>query len=140
MAMGAPLPMLHTVKVKRTKKSGRIKIENIPPEEFLISKSARDIQDAPFVAHRRLIPRGELLEMGYDKDVVESLAAYNDLEFNEERVARYPRGEQPDQEHTIDFAMQPLEVYECYIRIDLEGDGYPKLWKVTNDSPIIRVE
>lgn len=124
------VPMLHSVTVKKVKKSGKICIENIPPEEFLISKAARDIQESPFVAHRRLIPRGELLEMGYPKSVVEDLAAYNDLEFNEERVARYPRGEQPDQDQALDHAMQPLEVYECYIRIDEDEDGYPELRRI----------
>lgn len=124
------VPVLHDVTVKRVKKSGCIKIENIPPEEFLISKAAKTVQDAPFVAHRRLIPRGELLEMGYDKGVVEDLAAYSDLEFNEERVARFPRGEQPDQTNTIDPAMQLLEVYECYIRMDADEDGYPELRRI----------
>ena len=124
------VPVLHDVTVKRVKKSGCIKIENVPPEEFLISKAAKTIEDAPFVAHRRLIPRGELIEMGYPKSVVDDLAAYNDLEFNEERVARYPRGEQPDQDQVIDTAMQPLEVYECYIRMDEDEDGYPELRRI----------
>ena len=31
--------MLHTVKIKQTKKSGKVVIENVPPEEFLISKA-----------------------------------------------------------------------------------------------------
>ncbi len=39
----------HYVKVKRTKKDGRVVVENVPPEEFLISKRARTIQDSPFV-------------------------------------------------------------------------------------------
>ena len=108
----------YEVYVQRTEESGQVKIENIPPEEFLIAKSARNVEESVFVAHRRLLPRSDLIAMGYDKDIVDDLPTYNDLEFSEERVARFPDGEQPDQNTSLDFSMQTLEVYECYIRID----------------------
>jgi hypothetical protein len=120
----------YEVYVQRTEESGQVKIENVPPEEFLISKSARNIEESSFVAHRRLMTRSELIAMGFDKDIVEDLATYNDLEFSPERIARFPNGEQPDQNTSLDQAMQTLEVYECYIRIDEDDDGIAELRRI----------
>jgi hypothetical protein len=120
----------YNVHVQRTETSGQVKIENVPPEEFLISKSAKTIEDSSFVAHRRLMTRSELIAMGYDQKVVDDLATYNDLEFSPERVARFPNGEQPDQNTSLDFSMQTLEVYECYIRIDEDDDGIAELRRI----------
>ena len=120
----------YEVYVQRKKEYGCVKIENVPPEEFLISKSAKDIETAQFVAHRRLMPRSDLIALGYDKEMVDSLPTYNDLEFSEERVARFQNGEQPDQNISLDQSMQTVEVYECYIRIDEDEDGIAELRKI----------
>jgi hypothetical protein len=118
------------VQVQRIKETGQVRIENVPPEEFLISKSAKTIDQASFVAHRRLMTRSELIAIGYDQDTVDELPTYNDLEFNAERIARFPNGEQPDQNTSLDFSMQVLEVYECYIRIDEDDDGIAELRRI----------
>jgi hypothetical protein len=129
--MGMPIEApSYDVTVKRVKKYGCVKIENVPPEEFLISKSARNIEDAPFVAHRKLMQRSELIAMGYDKTVVDELPSYDDLSFSPERLARFDQGEQPDQSQAIDPAMQTVEVYECYIRIDENDDGIAELRRI----------
>ena len=120
----------YEVYVQRKEDYGCVKIENVPPEEFLISKSARTIEEATFVAHRRLMPRSDLIAMGYDKEIVDTLPTYNDLEFSEERVARFPEGEQPDQNNSLDFSMQTVEVYECYIRIDEDEDGIAEMRRI----------
>jgi hypothetical protein len=129
--MGAIIQVpVYEVEVQRKKEYGCVKIENVPPEEFLISKSAKDIETAKFVAHRRLMPRSDLIALGYDKDIVDSLPTYNDLEFSEERVARFPNGEQPDENISLDQSMQTVEVYECYIRIDEDEDGIAELRRI----------
>jgi len=120
----------YEVYVQRSKEVGQVKVENVPPEEFLISKSARSIEDSPFVAHRRLMTRSELVAIGYDQEIVDELPAYNDLTFNRERIARFPNGEQPDQNTSLDFSMELLEVYECYIRIDEDDDGIAELRRI----------
>lgn len=128
---GMPLMQAsHTVKVKKKNQVGRVAIQNIPPEEFLISKKATTIQDSPFVAHRRLIPRSDLVAMGFPEDVVRDLPAYDDLSFSPERVARYSEGEQPSQDESLDPSMQDVEVYECYVRADMDGDGLAELLQV----------
>jgi hypothetical protein len=129
--MGMPIQIpKFEVKIKKSKEYGCVKIENVPPEEFLISKSARTIEDSPFVAHRRLMTRSELIAMGFKKSVVEALPSYDDLQFTPERVARFSQGEQPDENISLDPAMQVIEVYECYIYIDVNGDGIAELRKI----------
>jgi hypothetical protein len=121
----------YSVKLKRTKKTGKVIVENVPPEEFLISKKARTIADAPFVAHRKLSTRSELVAMGFDKTLVDALPSYSDLTYSEERIARYDRGEMPDETSSLDHTMQDVEVMECYIKVDFDGDGIAELRKVT---------
>jgi hypothetical protein len=120
----------YNVKVRKKNQVGRVAIQNIPPEEFLISKKATTIQDSPFVAHRRLMPRSDLVAMGFPEEVVRDLPAYDDLSFSPERVARYSEGEQPSQDESLDPTMQDVEVYECYIRADRDGDGLAELLQV----------
>ena len=122
---------LYNVTLKRTKKTGKVIVENVPPEEFLISKKARTIADAPFVAHRKLTTRSELVAMGFDKTLVDALPSYSDLTYSEERIARYDRGEMPDEVSSLDHTMQDVEVMECYIKVDFDGDGIAELRKVT---------
>ena len=129
---GMPIPPVYTysVKLKRTKKNGKVVIENVPPEEFLISKKARTIADAPFVAHRRLITRSELIGMGFDRKIVNELPTWSDLTYTQERNARFSNGENPDTNNTLDPSMEEIEVYECYLKVDMDGDGIAELRKV----------
>ncbi len=129
---GMPVPPVfsYNVKLKRTKKNGKVIVENVPPEEFLISKKARTIGDAPFVAHRKLTTRSELVAMGFDKEKVANLPSYSDLTYSEERVARFDRGEMPDEQASLDHSMQDVEVMECYLKVDMDDDGIAELRKI----------
>ena len=120
----------HDVKLSRTVDKGRVKIENVPPEEFLISKRARTIADSEFTAHRKMMTRSELVAMGYDEDLVYSLATGDALDFTPERIARYSRGEMPNDMQSLEPALQLIEYYECYIKTDLDGDGIAEMRRV----------
>ena len=126
----SPALSAHDIKVKRTVDKGKVVVENVPPEEFLISKRARTIADAPFVAHRKMVTRGELIAMGYDEDTVMSLETGDALEFSPERIARYSRGEQPSDMDSDDEMMQLVEYFECYIQTDYDDDGIPEKRRV----------
>jgi hypothetical protein len=128
---GAAIAMQsHDVIVAKRTQSGSVKVENVPPEEFLISKRARAVADSPFVAHRKLLPRSDLIAMGFDPEIVANLPSFNDLSFTDERLARYSRGEQPDEDASLDESMQEVEVYEAYLRTDYDGDGVAELRQI----------
>ena len=120
----------HNVKVRKTVRNGTVRVENVPPEEFLISKRARNIQDSGFCAHRKMITRSELVAMGFDPKIVEGLTTGDALEYSPERIARYTRGEQPTDMMSQDHSMQLVEVYECYIKVDYNDDGVAELRRI----------
>jgi GrpB-like predicted nucleotidyltransferase (UPF0157 family) len=129
--MGMPVMGATTnVVVQQKKKSGKVTIENVPPEEFLISKKARTIADSPFVAHRQMLTRSTLMAMGFNKKQVEGLQMGDALAYTPERVARYAAGEQPYQTQTDDPSMQEIEVFECYVKTDIDGKGIASLVQV----------
>jgi hypothetical protein len=121
---------VHNVVVQQKKMVGRVRIENVPPEEFLISKKARTIADSPFVAHRQMLTRSTLVAMGFNKKQVEGLQMGDALAYTPERVARFSAGEQPYQVQTDDPSMQEIEVFECYVKTDVEGKGIASLVQV----------
>jgi hypothetical protein len=108
------------VKLKRVNRSGTVKIECIEPEDFLLDEDATCIEDARFCAHRDEKTRSDLIEMGFKKDVIDNLPAYSRTGMQDEDTAR-------DARYTIGYtgsdAMQPIEIYECYIKVDVNGDG-----------------
>ena len=129
--MMIPAILSYDVVIKKKKEAGRVKIENVPPEEFLISKRDKNIVNARFVAHRVMMTRSDLIAAGYSKNIVDDLPAYSSLTYTPERIARFDRGEMPDETQSVDFSMQEIEIFECYIRTDADGDGMAELLKVT---------
>jgi hypothetical protein len=127
-----PVAQLYDVVVHREGAQSGLTIENIPPEEFLISKHAKCIQSSPFCAHRRQITISELREQGYD--VPDDLAS-NDggSSFTPERIARhsYDHTEITDyDEHGPDESMRPVWITEAYIKTDYDEDGIAELRRV----------
>ena len=78
---------LYNCKIKRITKTGRVKVESIPPEEFLIDRGAKTIEDADFISHKVLMTRSDLVAMGYSQDEVDELPKSDlDIYNNEETV------------------------------------------------------
>jgi len=125
-----PIPYLHNCIIKRTRTSGKVKIENIPPEEFLIQRTAKSIEDANFVAHRVQKTRSDLIEMGYDEDIVNSLPTSNNILYNDESLIRNSDIDESPMETSPDDSTSEIEVYECYVRVDMDGDGVAELRKI----------
>lgn len=120
----------HNITIQKIKDESRIAIENVPPEEFLISKRAKTIEDSPFTAHRRMIARGDLIAMGYEKSIVDTIPANDRLEYAPERLARFGRDELPDYTQSSDLSMEEVEIFECYIKVDTNDNGLLELRRV----------
>ena len=127
----APIPMLHDVVIERVETFGKVKIEAIPPEEFLIERRAKSIQDANFVAHRTTVTRTQLIEAGFDHDKVYSLPSDTQDKYNEEKITRFRNLDYDYDSNAGEASTDEISIFECYIRIDEEGDGIAKLRKVT---------
>ena len=125
---------VHDVTIKRKRTAGRIRIENVPPEDFLISRRAKSADDAPFMAHFRTWTQSELIEAGYDTEQVKDLPTGSGNFYNEEKTARYT-GEADLNSSEADRATREIDVYECYLRIDWDGDDIAELRKVMVAGP-----
>ena len=126
----AATPMLHNCIIKRTKNTGKVKIENIPPEEFLIQKIAKTIEEANFVAHRVMKTRSDLIEMGYDQDIIDDLPTTNSFLMDDEALIRNQNIDANPFNDSPDDRTAEIEVYECYVRVDMDGDGVAELRKI----------
>ena len=125
-----PAPMMHDVRGTYTHPDGRVKIEAVPPEEFLISRESKSVEQADYVAHRRIVTVSELVAMGYDYDEVAELgASYDDMDTNVERYTRN-KALTNEMNERHDPAMKKVLYVENYIRVDYDGDGLAELRKV----------
>lgn len=123
-------PLVYDVRVRRTETSGRVVVENVPPEEFLFAKRTKNLKDAAFVAHRTVASVSDLIARGYDEDDVVKHAGYNELEQIEERQSRFDDLESNAEFDRADPAMQNVLVTEVYIRADYDDDGIAELRRV----------
>jgi hypothetical protein len=125
----------HDVVIHREDYNGKIKIENVPPDEFLISREAKDIQSARFVCHRVRKTVSELREMyGDDWDVGELGAGYNSEVYNAERLARYEFDDSNEWgaglNESGEEALREYWLHESFIKTDYDEDGIAELRKV----------
>ena len=138
-------PASYDLTIRRIKAKDQVCIESIPPEEVLISRNARDINTAPYVAHRMIKTVSDLVAMGYDQEEVEQYAGsggYYDTDGYEEREARNPFEEITATDRRDTGGKQVLYV-EHYLYYDLDDDGIDERIRVCtlgNALEIINVE
>jgi len=129
------------VRLKRKINKSRVKIDNVPPENFRISRDAKSLDDATFVGVQTQMTRSEIRK--YYPEVAENIAEDEWEEMTGEPwlgAARYSqdmaaRKFVTGQNYLTDFSDfdAPLEanrevtVTECWLRVDRDGDGVAEL-------------
>ena len=117
--------------IRRTRKSVRIKVEALPPEEFICSVDAKTEDDATVIGHRRLATVSQLVAMGYPREMIEDMRGDGEtFEVNNERFNRNPAMTDFWMDDTIDVANQRALYCEAFIRIDKDGDGIAELRRI----------
>ena len=125
-----PPPMMYDVEIKRRIKTGKVKIEALPPEEFLIDRRAKSIDEATFVGHRAMKTVSDLVAMGYDYDeMVEVAGNGNDFDNNEEYQARNPFAV-ISTANNGDPSSKSVLYIEGYLKVDFDGDGIAEMRRV----------
>lgn len=134
-AQAAPAPVLHDVVMKRARKRAQVRVDNVAPEDFLISRRAKTIATSPFCAHRVQRTISELRELGYENldDIGNDEAGQT---LNPERVERASAdddwaGLTWANENSADESQRLVWVIECYLQVDFDGDGIAEWRKVT---------
>ena len=140
---------VYDVNVKRTRHTGKIRIKCIAPDDMRINRMHDSVclKDARFIAHAMTMTKSDLIEAGFDKEIVDSLPTESE-EFRESKNYRFSmQGENvaPYGGSSKDPSMYTYDVSECYMRMDLDGDGIAERVKITvagfdNPTHILDIE
>jgi hypothetical protein len=126
----------HDVRIRHTQTKGKLRWEAIPPEEFFINKRARSLDEEDntwsFACHRQARTVEELISEGYDPDIIETASTFNDEVYDELTQQRFSDvSTVTDQYADLDPTQRRVFVYECYLKVDYDGDGRAELRRVT---------
>lgn len=120
-----------TITIKREIEKKRIVLQCVPLSEFFIHPDARTIDESPIVSHKSLKRRGDLIAAGYKKSVIEGLSAADGAEIrnieHEDDTNRREIGTSAQGHHP---SIDEIEIIECFVRVDYDGDGIAELRRV----------
>jgi hypothetical protein len=133
-APGVPVPMpapqFHDVTIISTRKLAQARVMGVPPEEFGIERSARDIKNCNYCFHDIVTKsQSELIAEGYDEEQIKGLTTYggqNDIETIERDTIQEHMFSQSE----LNPAARVVKITEHYVRLDYEGKGKPSLYQV----------
>ena len=131
------------VRVRRKRDKSRVKIENVPPESFRISRDAKGIDDATFVGMQVEMTRSEVRKEWPDIAAEMSEDDWNELgdddswlgnaRYSEDIAARKEVTGQEYWQGSVSHDLYPVEanrpaiITECWMRVDRDGDGIAEL-------------
>lgn len=101
------------------------KIENILISEFIYSPDAKSLDEANFVAHKRTVTMSYLRE----REAQGVYANIDDIKVDKFKGASYDPIDEVVGDNYVDItqeeqkARQEVIIYECYTKIDINGDG-----------------
>jgi hypothetical protein len=115
--------------IRRTRTSGRVRLDAVPPEELLSDRDARDLDTCRLIGHRTSKMASELVEMGFEWDEIEPhLGSGEDIKWMRERQARDKGAKWPESGGTgVDEATSSIMYTEVYRFFDYDGDGRAEL-------------
>jgi hypothetical protein len=132
MPIEAPPPMLHTLKVSRSRKKGDMAVTTVPPEEFFVNKEARSLDDAYVVAHVRDVRIADAMRMGFDLDDLQGAGLYSFKDEEEEEERRgFDVDPRTDEDKDADPTSELVTIAEAYMSLDVDGIGTPVMHRVT---------
>lgn len=116
-----PGGLLHDMQIRKTINTSRCKVAAVPIEEFIISRDARDYDDAVLKCHRTWEVAGKLIEDGYDPAVINRLPTYSETRSQLTRPGT--AGREQNRQNIGDPAMRKVMIYEGIIECNYDGTG-----------------
>lgn len=117
-ALAQPPQMLHDIEVVIDSGPRGIRIENVEPSSFILSRHAKKMEDVTAIGELRQYTRSDLVGMGFDRARVERLsdyqAAHADFAIDPDRMMQADHGEGANQQLTLFFG---------FVKVDFDGDG-----------------
>lgn len=125
---------LRSGSIEVTSDASQVTIKPVAPEEFLIEPQAKSLEDVNFCAYRTKMTISELLDMGYDPEIINRIGDHEDVDMDtdQEVLARHEDVGQISNVDVDGYQEQVREVmvYEAYIVMDVEGLGKAELYRV----------
>ena len=118
------------VEIEISEPKKRYEVCNVPPEELLINRDARDFIDPRFIGQRTPKTRSELIQMGFDPDVVEDLQGDNEFLISEIKQVRNKDNNWSESNPTDHHPNDKIFLGEYYMKIDIDEDGVSELWQI----------
>jgi hypothetical protein len=122
-----------SVTLKLKKRQDRVRICAVPPEELLIGRRMRTLDDEGIVAHRTELTISQLVSMGYDIDQLLEASSNGYEVESEERTARNPFDETDGE--NADRTQRRVLYVESWINVDYDGDGIAELRRICTIGP-----
>lgn len=118
------------LEIRRTVLQESPKHEPVPVDELFVNQDHNSLNydEARFIAHIRPIMATELVAMGYDADLVRTIATYHS--DSEEQKSSRKRGTQEREYPGQHDASRYVLYAECYPLVDFDGDGLSERRKV----------
>jgi hypothetical protein len=116
-----------SVVVDNVNKRGYEAIENVPADEFLIGETDRDFIKPSFIGQRTPKTRSQLIEMGFDPEIVKQLG--QDTHYTTVKEARNNNTGQNEENDTGDTSQDIIYLGEYYTYIDVDDDGISEYWQ-----------
>lgn len=114
--------LVHDVKIRRSFNEQRVRVSAVPRERFLIHPDAITLDDSLLTGEKCEMRRSDLIAMGYDRDMVMGLALA-DEDDSEEDTRRDTVSDTDEAQRAND----PVDYYDVFIRVDMDGDGISEL-------------
>ena len=128
-------PTKHDITITKTINKSTVKLENIEWEEFVISRDAKDLEDAVLKSHRTYIRTGDLIEMGYDQTLVDSLPTYTESVYQSRAFDEYYKAR--NRSDSPDPMLREVLVHEGIIKCDYDGTGVKEWYFVAGGGESI---
>jgi len=111
--------VFYNVEIRRKYDESRARFEAVPPEEFLFTPTARSIDEATLVGHRRELRRSQLEAMGYKRKVLDEVGSYEQsISQNEESRAR-----QQDESALLEGETDRFDPKYLYVEVFINNAG-----------------
>ncbi|MBB4230035.1 portal protein [Rhizobium mongolense] len=123
--MGAPVQMLRDIKIRNRNNAWRMRFQSVRPEDFIVSKDAQFDQQtggikARLQGHKCVLARAALIEMGFDEEKVALATSATDAMDG----LAMERAQETDYDQGVGDIEDDVDVYEIYMRLDIDGDGW----------------
>lgn len=123
-----PVPMLHSVKIRRTKERGHACLRVLPPERCLIHQATSNytVEECDFFEYWEETTISRLRTMGFDVDDDIDADERGGIQTQEDQ-ARDIYNEDSTRGEAWEPSMRKVKARMCWIRHDYDGDGIAEL-------------